>query len=77
MPARAISCAGSDHGVQFWVGREKRRFHLYDSGFRRRDFEVVEKSGREQLMDKHTMVLRVVAKLDAVPIPPSASRRRA
>jgi hypothetical protein len=24
----------SDRGVQFWVGREKRRFHLYDSGFR-------------------------------------------
>jgi len=49
------------------VGEEPRA-QPHQSRFRRRDLEIGEQAGREQLIDQDAVVLRIIAELDDVPL---------
>jgi hypothetical protein len=49
--------------------RSKKLFAYVDEGcFGRGDFQIIEQSPAQKLIDKHAPVLRIVAKLDDIPM---------
>src|SRR5439155_24697019 len=69
LPTRfAFDAARCQAEVELRVGRQKLHADMDQGGFGSRDSQVVQERGGERLIHQNPPVLRIVAKLDHVPV---------